>query len=58
MTRGEARGDNREGRVFRDMYKGHMDKAGQGWDQGWGVGMAGVGRSHGGKMETAVLEQQ
>ena len=25
------------------MYKGHMDKTKGGWDQGWEVGMAGVG---------------
>ena len=30
------------GRVFRNKYKGHMDKTKWGWDQGWGVGLAGV----------------
>ena len=35
-----------------------MDKTKEGQDQGWGVGMAGVGESGGGKMETTVLEQQ
>ena len=30
------------GRVFRNMYKGHMDKTKAGQDQGWEVGMAGV----------------
>ena len=40
------------------MYKGNMDKAKGGWDWGWEVGMAGVGGSGGGKMETTVLEQQ
>ena len=36
------------------MYKGHMDKAKGGQDQGWEVGMAGVGR----EMETTAPEQQ
>ena len=30
------------------MYKGHMDKAKGGLDQGWEVGMAGVGGNNGG----------
>ena len=52
-------GDNGErGRVVRNMYKGHMDKAKGGWDQGWEVGMAGLRGSGGGKTETTVLEQQ
>ena len=42
----------------RNMYKGHMDKAKGGTDRGWEVGMAGVGGSGGGEMETIVLEQQ
>ena len=46
------------GRAFRSMCKGHMDKTKEGLDQGWGVGMAGVEGSDGGKMETTVLEQQ
>ena len=29
--------------VIRDMYEGHMDKTKRGQDQGWEVGMAGVG---------------
>ena len=29
-------------KVFRNMYKGHMDKAKGGWDRGWEVGMARV----------------
>ena len=29
-------------RVFRNMYKGHMDKTKVGWKQGREVGMAGV----------------
>ena len=33
------------GRVFRNIYKGHTDKTKWGWDQGWEVGMAGVGGS-------------
>ena len=36
------------GRVFRNIYKGLMDKTKGGWDQGWEVGMTGVGRSSGG----------
>ena len=35
-----------------------MDKPKGGKDQGWEVGMAGVGVSGGGEMETTVLEQQ
>ena len=35
-----------------------MDKAKGGQDRGWEVGIAGVGGSVVGKMETAVLEQQ
>ena len=45
------------GRVFRNNYKGHMDKTKRGWGQGWEVGVGGVGGS-GGRMEAAVLEQQ
>ena len=30
-------------RVFRNIYKGHMDKTKGGQDQGWEVGMAGMG---------------
>ena len=36
------------GRVFRNMYKGYMDKTKGEEDQGWEVGMAGVGGSYGG----------
>ena len=46
------------GRVFRNNSKGHMDKTKGGWEQGREVGMAGVGRSGGEKMEITVLEQQ
>ena len=31
-------------RVFRNNYKGHMDKTKGGWDHGIEVRMAGVGR--------------
>ena len=34
-------------RVFRNNYKGHMDKTEVVWKQGREVGMAGVGRSGG-----------
>ena len=43
------------GSVFRNIYKGHMDKTKGGWDQGWEVKMTGVGVTGGGKMETTVL---
>ena len=46
------------GRVFRNKYKGHMDKTKMGGDQGRDMGMAGVGGSGGEKMQTTVLEQQ
>ena len=41
--------EGKGGRVFRNNYKGHMDKtkAGGGWDQGWEVRMDGVGGSLG-----------
>ena len=45
-------------RVFRNMYKGHMDKTKGVQDQEWEVEMAGVEGSGGGKMETTVLEQK
>ena len=48
----------KKGSIFRDNYKGHMDKTNGGQDHGWEVGMAGVGESGGRKMETTVLEQQ
>ena len=31
------------GRVFRNMYEGHMDKTKDRYDQRWEVGMAGLG---------------
>ena len=43
VTRGEAGGDNGWETVFRNIYKGHMDKTKWGYDQGWGMEMAGVG---------------
>ena len=35
VTRGEVGGDNggKQGRVFRNNYKGHMEKTKEGWDQ-------------------------
>ena len=38
-------GDNggKRGRIFRNNYKGHMDKTKWGWKQGREVGIAGVG---------------
>ena len=47
------------GRVFRNNYKRHMDKTkGGAGKQGREVGLARVGRSGGGKMQTTVIEQQ
>ena len=53
-------GDNggKWGRVFRNNYQGHMDKTKGGWKQGREVGMARVGGSGAGEMQTTVLEQQ
>ena len=47
-------GEN-EGRDFRNNYKGHMDKIKGGWSQGREVGMPGVRRNGGGKMQTTIL---
>ena len=60
VTRGKGEGIMAEkgSRVFRNKYKGYMDKTKWGWDQGWEVGMSRVGRSGEGKMETTVIEQQ
>ena len=44
------------GSVFRNNYKGHMDKTKAGGDQGMEVGMAELGRSGGRKMQTTVIE--
>ena len=43
------KGDNgrMRGRVFRNYYKGHMDKTKGGWKQGREEGLAGVGSSGG-----------
>ena len=49
--------EGKGGRVFRNNYKGHMDKTKVGQDQGWEVGMAGVQGSDGVKTKTTVLEQ-
>ena len=43
--------------VFRNIYKGHMENT-KGVRSGVGGGMAGIGGSGGGEMETTVLEQQ
>ena len=46
------------GRVFRNYYKGHMNKTKGGWNQGREAGLAGVGRwSGGGSTQTTVIEQ-
>ena len=35
--------EGKGGRVFRNNYKGHMEKTKEGWKQGREVGMARVG---------------
>ena len=49
-------GQNR-GRVVRNRYKGHMDKAKGGSVWGWKVEMGGAGGCGVLKMETTVFEQ-
>ena len=46
VTRGEVGEDKKgkRGRVFRNNYKGRLDKTKGGWKQGREVGMAEVGR--------------
>ena len=46
------------GRVFKNNYKGHMDRIKGRLKQGRDVGMAEVGESSGGYMWTTVIEQQ
>ena len=60
VTRGEVGGDNggKGGRVFRNNYKGHMEKTKVGVGSGEGGGDGWVGGIDGGKMQTSVLEQQ
>ena len=43
-------------RVFRNYYKGHMDKNKGGGNRGGRCGMAGVGWRDGEKMKTTVIE--
>ena len=60
VTRGEVRGDNgrKRGKVFRNMYKGHMDKTKEeGRIKGGKWGQLGWRGSSGGEMETTVLEK-
>ena len=46
-------------RVFRNYYKGHMDKTkGEGRKGGRAVGLAGVEYRGGEKMQTPINEQQ
>ena len=47
----------RRGRVFRNVYKGHMDKT-KGVGSRVGSGVTGVAGNGGWEMETTVLEQQ
>ena len=42
-------------RVFRNNYKGHMDKTKRGWKQGREVEMAGIGGVVGGKCRQLYL---
>ena len=44
--------------IFRNNYKGHMDKTKGGVGSGDGGGDGCSGGSGGGKMQTTVLEQQ
>ena len=44
------------GRVFWNYHKGHGQNQGGGWKQGREGGLAGVGGSGGGKMQTTVIE--
>ena len=47
------------GRVFRNYYKGHMDKTkGVGGSKGGRWVWLGSGGSGGGKMQTNIIEQQ
>ena len=48
----------KEGRVFRNMYKGHLDKTKGGKIKGGEWGWLGRRGSGGRKMETTVLEKQ
>ena len=59
MTRGERGGDKggKGGRVYRNYYKGHMDKGGV-WKQGREVGRAQEVWRGGGERNKTVLEQQ
>ena len=41
----------------RNIYKGPMDKAKGGQDQGWELEMVEAGGNGGGEMKTTVLEQ-
>ena len=52
-------GDNgkKGGRVFRNNYKGHMDKTKGVWKKGRKVGWLWWGGSRGG-MQTTVIEKQ
>ena len=58
ITRGEVEQDNgaKGGRVFRNIYKGYMEKTKVGVRSRVGSGVAGMEGSDGGKMETTVLE--
>ena len=53
-------GDNggKKGKVFRNNYKGHIDKTKAGGIRGGRWGWLGLGGSGGEKRQTTVLEQQ
>ena len=44
-------------RVFRNMYKGHVDKTKGGWKQRREMGMAGVGRVVGDECRRLLLNK-
>ena len=50
--------EEKGGRVFRNNYKGHIEKTKRGWNQGREMGMAGLEGSGWGNMQETVLEQQ
>ena len=54
----KKRGGDRGRRVFRNYYKGHMDKPRGRVDASKGGGIGWCGGGYGEKMQTTVIEQQ